>query len=110
MLFVPTATMESRSATLAVYEALRGGAEVSHLHFHPWPPDELRAFALEHDVIFVAGGNTANMLAVWRVHSFDAILRSAWEELQEIVASADGAAGYRVSAEGEERLPTRLLP
>src|SRR5262249_26222291 len=32
-----------------------------------------------HDVIFVRGGNTANMLAVWRVHGFDAVLREAWE-------------------------------
>ena len=35
--------------------------------------------ALAQDVIFVGGGNTANMLAVWRVHGFDAILREAWE-------------------------------
>ena len=27
----------------------------------------------------VGGGNTANMLAVWRVHGFDRILREAWE-------------------------------
>ena len=31
------------------------------------------------DAIFVSGGNTANMLAVWRVHGVDAILREAWE-------------------------------
>ena len=30
-------------------------------------------------MILVGGGNTANMLAVWRVHGFDAILREAWE-------------------------------
>jgi dipeptidase E len=33
---------------------------------------------LDHDVVFVPGGNTANMLAIWRVHGFDAILREAW--------------------------------
>ncbi len=27
----------------------------------------------------MGGGNTANMLAVWRVHGFDRILREAWE-------------------------------
>src|ERR671937_688425 len=27
----------------------------------------------------VCGGNTANMLAVWRVHGFDRVLREAWE-------------------------------
>jgi len=30
-------------------------------------------------VIYVSGGNTANALAIWRVHGFDAILREAWE-------------------------------
>jgi dipeptidase E len=30
-------------------------------------------------VIYIGGGNTANMLAIWRVHGFDRILREAWE-------------------------------
>jgi dipeptidase E len=33
----------------------------------------------EQDVIYVSGGNTANALAVWRLHGIDAALRSAWE-------------------------------
>lgn len=53
--------------------------EVTRLSFYPWPPDDLRELALAHDLILVCGGNTANMLAVWRVHGFDAILREAWE-------------------------------
>lgn len=54
-------------------------AHVTPLSFYPWPPENLRELALGHDVILVGGGNTANMLAVWRVHGFDAILREAWE-------------------------------
>ena len=54
-------------------------AEVTTLSFYPWPPENLRELALAHDVIVVGGGNTANMLAVWRVHGFDAILREAWD-------------------------------
>jgi peptidase E len=53
--------------------------ELTPLSFYPWPPADLRGLALSHDVIFVCGGNTANMLAVWRVHGFDRILREAWE-------------------------------
>ena len=30
-------------------------------------------------MILVPGGNTANMLAIWRVHGFDEILREAWQ-------------------------------
>ena len=58
---------------------LQVDAEVTELRFYPWPPARLRELALSHNVIFVGGGNTANMLAVWRVHGFDAILREAWE-------------------------------
>ena len=54
-------------------------ADVTHLSFYPWPPAGLRELALAHDVILVGGGSTANMLAVWRVHGFDRILREAWE-------------------------------
>lgn len=54
-------------------------AELTTLSFYPWPPDELRELALSHDAILVCGGNTANLLAVWRVHGFDRILREAWE-------------------------------
>jgi peptidase E len=54
-------------------------AAPTHLSFFPWPPDDLRELALSHDAICVCGGNTANMLAVWRVHGFDRILREAWE-------------------------------
>ena len=40
---------------------------------------DLEGFLGEQDVIYVPGGNTANMLAVWRVHGVDRVLRTAWE-------------------------------
>ena len=60
-------------------EPLGLAGELTDLSFYPWPPEDLRELALSHDAILVCGGNTANMLAVWRVHGFDAILREAWE-------------------------------
>jgi len=53
--------------------------ELTQLSFYPYPPANLRELALSSDAILVCGGNTANMLAVWRLHGFDAILREAWE-------------------------------
>jgi peptidase E len=79
VLFVPTAAAEQAEQTLWIYGQLAGRADVSHVPFFPWPPENLRELALEQDVIYVSGGNTANALAVWRVHGFDAILREAWE-------------------------------
>jgi dipeptidase E len=79
LLYVPTAGGDDPSSTLAIYESFRDKAEVSHLRFFPWPPADLRGLALAQDVILVGGGNTANMLAIWRVHGFDRVLREAWE-------------------------------
>jgi dipeptidase E len=79
VLFVPTAVGDDAENTLWAYQHLGDRADVSHLPFFPWPPENLRELALEQDVIYVSGGNTANALAIWRVHGFDAILREAWE-------------------------------
>ncbi|MEO8422284.1 MAG: peptidase E [Actinomycetota bacterium] len=51
---------------------------------------DLREVILSQDLVFVGGGNTANLLAVWRVHGMDAILREAWESG---VVLAGGSAG-----------------
>jgi dipeptidase E len=39
-----------------------------------------RTFKIAPKVIYVGGGNTANMLAVWRIHGMDKALRAAWRE------------------------------
>ena len=41
---------------------------------------DLESFVLAQDVVYVGGGNTASLLAVWRAHGLDRILRRAWEE------------------------------
>ena len=80
VLYVPTASAENPYGTVAWYERLRGRAELTALSFFPWPPADLRERVLEQDVILVSGGNTANALAIWRVHGFDELLREAWQE------------------------------
>jgi peptidase E len=40
---------------------------------------DVASFLGEQDLIYVGGGNTANMLAVWRVHGVDVALREACE-------------------------------
>ncbi len=76
---VPTADGDDAASVLRLYERLPREAVTSHLPVFPWPPPDLREFVLGQDVVFVGGGNTANMLAIWRVHGLDAILREAWE-------------------------------
>src|SRR6478672_3885063 len=80
MLWVPTAVGDDPSVSKSFYEAWAGRAEVSTLATFPWPPENLRDLILSQDAICVCGGNTANMLAIWRVHGIDAYLREAWEQ------------------------------
>jgi dipeptidase E len=62
----------------------------SHLGLFGIPRPDWREHLLSRDVIFVGGGNTASMLAVWRAHGVDAVLREAWERG---VVLAGGSAG-----------------
>jgi peptidase E len=77
--FVPTATGDSPVGIVWFYEGWAAHGEPSHVKFFPWPPADLREHILAQDVVVVGGGNTANMLAIWRLHGFDEILREAWE-------------------------------
>ncbi len=79
VLYVPTAIADDDWAIATFFERFVGRAEPSVLRVFPWPPDDLRELVLSQDAICVNGGNTANMLAIWRVHGIDALLREAWE-------------------------------
>ena len=79
ILFIPTASAEDPGYTVRVFDTFKDRAGVSHLDFFPWPPAELRDFVLGHDLVYVGGGNTANMLAIWREHGLDEIVRDAWQ-------------------------------
>ena len=79
VLVVPTAVGEDPGTTLTQFAQLADRAEVAYLPFFPWPPGDLRELAERQHAIYVTGGNTANALAIWRVHGFDAILREAWQ-------------------------------
>jgi peptidase E len=69
-----------RIAVLTTASGEGDGAEVGHLALFPMPsvadPED---FLLSRDLIFVGGGSVANMLAVWRVHQLDRIMRAAWQ-------------------------------
>jgi dipeptidase E len=39
----------------------------------------LRDIVLSQDVVYVGGGSMRNLLAIWRVHGLDTLLREAWE-------------------------------
>jgi peptidase E len=78
--FVPTASGDSEGYSerfLAAFGPER--AEATVLTLFSRTVTDLDAFVLEQDIIYVGGGNTANLLAVWRVHRVDEVLRECWE-------------------------------
>jgi dipeptidase E len=79
MLYVPTAIGDDDSGIASVFEAWTPLAEVSVLRTFPWPPANLRELVLSQDAINVSGGNTANLIAIWKVHGIDELMREAWE-------------------------------
>jgi dipeptidase E len=77
--FVPTASGEPDHYVASFYAAfLKLGCQPSVLTFFKRTP-ELRSFLLNQDVIYVGGGNTKSLLAVWRDWGVTEILREAWE-------------------------------
>ncbi len=56
------------------------GVEPSHLQLFTMPNvANVREHILSQDMLWVGGGSVANLLAVWRTHGLDGIMREAWE-------------------------------
>ncbi len=77
--FIPTASGDSEVYIDRFHTAFSAhDCQARHLSLFKRQDRDLRAVLLSQDLIYVGGGNTANMLAVWRVHGLDAALTEAW--------------------------------
>lgn len=77
---IPTATGDLPANLVRFYSNFPASiCEPSHLALFGRTVTDIREYLLNQDVILVLGGNTANMLAVWRVHGVDVALKEAWE-------------------------------
>jgi peptidase E len=78
--FVPTASGESDGYVKRFYLAFpKRRAIASHLSLFRRDTRDPAKHLLAQDVIYVGGGNTANLLAVWRVHGVDRAMREVWK-------------------------------
>jgi dipeptidase E len=77
--FVATASGDSEGYIANFYAAFARRSEATHLGLFDRKIGDLELFLLDQDAVYVGGGNTANMLAIWRVHGLDRALRAAWE-------------------------------
>ncbi len=80
--FVPTASGDAPEYVARFHDAFAGRAETSTLELFRLDQLEGRGLA-EHlaaqDVVYVGGGSTANLLALWRLHGLDDALGQALE-------------------------------
>jgi peptidase E len=75
---LPTPSGDSDRLIAAFFEAFaRRACEPSCLRLFG-APEAPAAQLATHDVIYVSGGNTANALALWRLHGIDLALREAF--------------------------------
>jgi dipeptidase E len=51
----------------------------------------LRDIVLSQDIVYVGGGSMRNLLAIWRVHALDRLLRDAWERGVVLAGLSAGA-------------------
>jgi peptidase E len=79
--FVPTASGDAEGYVSNFYHFFEYHlCEPSHLSLFKPPSRDLEGFVLEKDIIYVGGGNTKNLLTLWKEWGLDQILRKAWDQ------------------------------
>ena len=77
--FIPTATGDLDPYVVNFYSVFsKLDCKPSHISFFKRTVD-LEKHIAQQDIVFVGGGNTKSMLAVWREWNLDKILKSAYE-------------------------------
>jgi len=79
--FVPTGAGDSEryiASFRAAFPPARAEASCLTLFKDPGLGD-VREHVLAQDVVYVGGGSTFNLLALWRAHGLDRVMREAWE-------------------------------
>lgn len=107
--FLPTASGDADGYLARFYDAFAVRAEPSHLGLFDRQVDDVEAYLCAHDAIYVGGGNTANMLAVWRVHGVDRALRAAYRRGVVLAGVSAGAVCWFEAAVSDSFGPLRAL-
>lgn len=79
--FIPTASGDSEGYISRFYESFKTlPCEPSHLSLFKPPSRDLEGFILDKDILYVGGGNTKNLLVLWKEWEIDKIIKKAWEQ------------------------------
>jgi peptidase E len=90
--FIPTASGEADDYIINFYASFSQlGCKPCHLSLFQPPTANLASFLLQNDIIYVGGGNTRSMLALWREWGIDKILGDAWNQSIVLAGVSAGA-------------------
>ena len=88
--YLPTAAADDPARIVGFYDrALRHACDPFHVELFGTPQQPAERVAAA-DIVWVGGGNTANMLAIWRLHGVDTALRAAWERGAVLAGASAG--------------------
>ena len=77
--FIPTASAEDKAYTVRYYSTFsKFNCNTTHLNFFQRTP-RLDSLINKQDIIYVGGGNTKSMLAVWKEWKLDKLLLKAYQ-------------------------------
>jgi dipeptidase E len=79
--FLPSASGDADDYVVRFYRTFGPRCDASHVSLfrRDAGPRNVRAHLLAQDLIYVGGGCVISLLAVWRAHGLDAVLRECWE-------------------------------
>jgi len=90
--FVPTASGDQDNYVRRFYDAFTTlQCRPRHLSLFRTPTDDLASHVMELDVIYVGGGNSRNLVVLWREYGLDLILRRALERGAVLAGLSAGA-------------------
>ncbi|HEY3163132.1 MAG TPA: peptidase E [Candidatus Limnocylindrales bacterium] len=88
---IPTATRDDPGLIADFERLFAPRSETRILCLFDREEDDLETVIRSQDAVYVTGGNTANLLALWRLHGLDAVLRKAWERGVVMAGMSAGA-------------------
>src|SRR4051812_17289751 len=111
---LPTAGPGASAQIARFYDVFGGRAQPSHLPLDRAcdPPDLIRRHLLAQDVVYAGGGGLLNVLARWRAHGVDRVLREAWRSGVVLAGQSAGSLCWfeaAVTAAGGQPRPARGL-
>lgn len=77
--FLPTAYGDDKESIAWFYHGMAQlTCTPAHLQLFHRTTTDIRSFLLEQDLLYVGGGSTVNLLAIWRAHGVQTVLQEAW--------------------------------